>query len=99
MHGQWVGRYVGTNTGLLVIDLDDMGDHYEGLVYVWDDRPWLPSSFAPIRTADKSKKFRLHNVPVAPVHPHTNEVTNWHQIQSLFPGVTFPSTVNVDWDG
>src|SRR5215469_1382490 len=37
MNGQWVGRYAGTNSGLLIIDLDGMGAHYEGRACAYDD--------------------------------------------------------------
>lgn len=30
MNGQWIGGYVGTNQGSLVLDLDEVGDRYEG---------------------------------------------------------------------
>ena len=37
MNGQWVGRFAGTNSGLLIIDLDGMGAHYEGRACAYDD--------------------------------------------------------------
>jgi hypothetical protein len=37
MNGQWLGRYTGTNSGTLVIELDDMETHYEGRAYAYDD--------------------------------------------------------------
>jgi hypothetical protein len=53
MNGQWIGRYSGTNSGLLVIDLDDMATHYEGRAFAYDDNLSLPSTFAFIKTPDK----------------------------------------------
>jgi hypothetical protein len=30
MNGQWTGPYAGTNSGMLVINLDNAGDQYAG---------------------------------------------------------------------
>jgi hypothetical protein len=70
MNGQWIGRYSGTNSGLLVIDLDDMGTHYEGRAFAYDDNPSMPSTFAFIKTPDKSSTFQL-SLDLLPVNPHT----------------------------
>jgi hypothetical protein len=29
MKGNWYGRYDGSNTGQMVVELDDRGDHFE----------------------------------------------------------------------
>jgi hypothetical protein len=42
MHGQWIGRYAGINSGLLVADFDRMGTHHEGRAFAYDDNPALP---------------------------------------------------------
>jgi hypothetical protein len=33
MNGQWIGPYSGTNTGIVVADLDDVGTGYAGVVF------------------------------------------------------------------
>jgi hypothetical protein len=33
MNGQWLGKYEGTNQGLMVANLDDMGSFYQGVVF------------------------------------------------------------------
>jgi hypothetical protein len=46
MNGQWTGRYSGSTSGLLLIDLDDMDTHYEGRMFAYDDNPSLPTASA-----------------------------------------------------
>src|SRR4029077_16715088 len=70
MNGQWSGSYRGTNSGLLVMDLDDMDTHYEGRVFAYDDTPALPGTFAFIKTPDKRSSFQL-SVDFLPVDPRT----------------------------
>lgn len=46
MNGQWLGQYTGTNSGSLVIDFDDMGTHYEGRAFAYDDNNSMPATKA-----------------------------------------------------
>jgi len=93
--GQWIGRYTGTNSGLLVIELDDMGDHYQGRAYAYDDNKDLPSTFAFIKSANKDDAFQVR-VQLSPIDPRTGDVTTWNQLASVFPAVVFPLYADVD---
>src|SRR5689334_1542212 len=90
MNGQWIGRYSGTNSGLLVIDLDDMETHYEGRAFAYDDIPSLPGACAFIKTPDKTNTFQL-SLDLLPVDPRTSDPCSWDQLKALYPSdVTFP---------
>src|SRR5690242_17211823 len=43
MNGQWIGEYTGTNNGLFVIELDDVGDRYAGTGLAIDANQALPT--------------------------------------------------------
>jgi hypothetical protein len=53
MNGQWIGPYVGTNSGTIVVDADDVGAFYEGHAYVFDAEAGMPAMIAHFRTSDK----------------------------------------------
>lgn len=97
MNGQWLGRYSGTNSGLCVLDIDDMGEHYEGYAYVHVDNSTIPmpSTFAKIKTPDKADTFHL-SLEVYPIHPQTKDPTTWQQIANVYPGVIFPTHAEVN---
>jgi hypothetical protein len=100
MNGTWQGAYSGTNTGQIVVEIDDMGDHFQGCVYVYDNNAALPRTFAVLNTADKSNKFKL-KPQLAPLDPRTGEPTTWQAIASLYPaGIAFPTSADVEceWD-
>jgi FRG domain len=98
MNGQWTGRYSGTNAGLLVVDLDDLGTHYEGLACAYDDNPTLPGIFASITTTDKQPTFD-GRVPLRPIDPRTGEPTEWNDVAGLYPqGVITPDWADVHLD-
>ena len=39
MNGYWYGIYTGSNSGQIVVEVDDMGDHFYGSAYVYDNNP------------------------------------------------------------
>ncbi len=41
MNGQWIGNYTGTNNGYIIVNIDDRGDHFEGVAYLFEDAPHL----------------------------------------------------------
>ena len=97
MNGQWLGRYTGTNSGTLVIELDDIGTHYEGQVFAWDDNHAQPSAWASVKTTGKEAAVHLR-VQLSPIDPRTGAPTTWNQLASLFPNVVFPSYADVDFE-
>jgi FRG domain len=95
MNGQWMGRYSGSTTGLLVIDLDDMGTHYEGRACAYEDNLLQPSTFVTIRTPDKESAFQL-TLETHPIDPRTGEPTSWNLIAPMLPGINFPCRAQVN---
>jgi hypothetical protein len=98
MNGYWAGPYTGTNSGRIVVEVDDRGSHFEGCAYAYETgNPQLPSTFAVIRTPDKSRKLKF-TAPLLPLHPHTGEPTEWQHIEKLYTGqnVSVPRSANVE---
>lgn len=95
MNGQWIGRYSGTNSGQLVVDLDDRGTHYEGIACAYDDDPLLPGTFVYVKTADKQPTFQAR-LALLPIDPRTGEPNDWANLQALFPqGVNVPKHASI----
>jgi hypothetical protein len=95
MNGQWLGRYTGTNSGTIIIELDDMGTHYEGRAFAYDDNISMPSTFALIKTDNKESTLHL-NILLYPIDHRTGNPTTWNELAALFPGSVFPTTASVD---
>jgi len=95
INGQWIGLFNGTNSGTLVLELDDMGSHYEGRAYAYDQNPAMPSTFAYIKTANKEKTIKLR-LQLLPIDPRNGEPTTWNQIASFFPTIVFPVFADVE---
>lgn len=97
MQGQWIGEYVGSNSGLILADSDLVGDHYEGYAILTDNQSGSPASFVNFITPDLSSKFNLRLL-VKPMDPNTAEPNDWDKISSLFPGATFPTFADAEFE-
>src|SRR6266478_7627694 len=97
MQGQWTGKYSGTNAGDAILELDAVGNNFEGRVYVYDDRPDLPATAAFIKIPVDVTTHSIPDLPLTPLDPITVEFTEWQNIKGRFPGVTFPTKANTDW--
>ena len=98
MNGQWIGAYTGSNTGTIVIEIDDMDDHYFGYAHVYDSSRTLPNSFVVINAPKNTDKFSL-NLQIYPLDPRNGMPTQWDQVKSLYSeDVIFPQTAEVHFD-
>lgn len=84
MRGQWLGRYTGDVSGSIMINLDEVKDHFEGVAYLHPDRSEIPGSVVYFHTADKRAE---HDVTAftAPIDPRTGFQTTWDELKKLYP--------------
>jgi hypothetical protein len=68
MNGYWHGVYTGSNQGKIVVEIDELDDHFRGSIYAYDDNQALPVMFANVRTANKAPQVKVKAalLPVAP---------------------------------
>src|SRR5262249_56675617 len=68
MDGHWYGKYTGSTSGQIVVELDDRGDHFGGCAYVYDNDLSRPSTFAIVKTTDKANhiQFTAQLLPLRP---------------------------------
>jgi hypothetical protein len=96
MNGQWVGPYVGTNSGLLVVELDDVGDHYAGFAYAYDGNPSLPSVLVPVDFVPKTETHFKRKLSLLPIDRNGNELPE-EAVKKLYPEVTTPRHADTEW--
>jgi hypothetical protein len=75
MNGQWLGQHSGTNTsGLIMINLDDMGDHYSGVAFL------LANSNPPL-------SFKFNIFEIGSVNPQNMRLDTWDYVKQFFPAL------------
>jgi hypothetical protein len=93
MKGQWLGQYSGSNEGLIIIDLDDLGDTYKGHAFLFDNNNALPSSL--VRLEGLSTSVNTYSFPVTPLNVNVLGPTSHDALAELRPDVIFPKTASV----
>lgn len=85
MRGQWIGTYQGSVEGRIIINIDEVADHYEAVASVIpNDNKNIPSSVAFLVTDSKNLNQKL-KANTYPIHPDTGVICKWEQIKNRYP--------------
>jgi hypothetical protein len=101
MHGQWIGKYEGTNNGLIIVNIDDRGTCYEGVAYLLDFLIGLPHLAAFFKTETKDNNFKLRTQLIMPINPLSGIADIWENCKKSFvENITIPEYADVEgkWD-
>ena len=94
MHGQWIGPYAGTNTGQLIVELDEFETFSSGSAYAYDANAQLLGAYAQIRLENGMPAQQVQ-VSIMPIDPRTNQVKPWNSIAAEYPNQAFPNAATV----
>lgn len=84
MKGQWIGTYVGSNNGTIIVNVDELQSRFEGVAYLHDSNNGMPSLGAAFSTIDKGRTFSFRTKWITPINPMTNYFGPWDQVRSHF---------------
>jgi len=77
MKGQWIGE------GSLMVNIDELSDHYEAVAYIRPNDKRIPSSVAYLGTENKNNKQKTKAFLNA-VDPRSGFQCKWEQIKDLY---------------
>ena len=77
MNGQWIGKYQGASTGLIVVNIDERRAQYQGVAYLSEDNKDLPSVATFFRTRDKNERFEFRTDLILPINPFSGLPDSW----------------------
>lgn len=83
MKGQWLGTYTGSVEGNVMINIDEVDDHFRGVAYVRPHDIRIPSSIAYFKTNDKSTSQKLI-AEIYPIDPSTGFQSTWEQVKKYY---------------
>src|ERR1700685_1318158 len=97
LNGQWMGRCEGTNTGFVVLNVDELPACYQGWAYLLDDNKAIPGTAIYFKTADKNNNLNFHTKLIRPIDPVSGAVVSaFGDIKHHYPdNVIIPSSVEV----
>jgi hypothetical protein len=95
MNGQWIGTYSGSNKGNLIANIDEFPQYFEGLIYLDEADPNLPSTSVLIRTSNKESKQQFTSLNIAPINPFTGSVDSWENVKKHYTEpIVIPAVMN-----
>lgn len=68
MKGQWIGSYQGSAEGQIMINIDEVDDHYEGVAYLNPSTRGIPASVSYLSTTNKNHE-QVATAYINPVEP------------------------------
>lgn len=69
MKGQWIGVYSGTNSGTIIVNIDEKRDCFEGCVYLKEDNEKLLGTTVLFTTKSKGQDFHFSTSGIYPTDP------------------------------
>ncbi len=87
--GQWIGRTDGDPEGLIVMDLDSVGNRVKGKLYLYPDSEEIPSSMVDIDVPDRLEEISLDGEAIHFLS-HSGYVPTWSELDEQFPTVNLP---------
>lgn len=84
MKGQWIGNFAGQNEGLIMLNVDDRGTHFEGIAYLNVNNKQLPSTAASFSTRNKDQNFEFKTTNLLPINPTNGLVDSWDNLKKFY---------------
>jgi len=91
--GQWIARCQGSNEGILVLDVDEIDDHFEGVAFARDDKIEMPSTAVSFSTTSGLTSQKLDSLPLR-AFDYFGRPLSVAQLESH--GIQFPTHCNVE---
>lgn len=86
MRGQWLGTYSGTNSGQIVLEIDEDGFCFEGTAYLYESNTALPGIHAYFRTNDKQPRQKVR-AKLGAIDPETGAPIEFAKVAHKYPDV------------
>jgi len=96
MKGQWLGSYTGSEEGKVMVNIDEVGDRFEGVAYLIPSTNDIPASVTYFTTSNKDAEQTV-TAYIFPVDPRTEFESRWEEIKLLYgDGVLHSSEASVN---
>lgn len=81
MNGQWLGRFAGSTSGSIIVNIDERTESYEGTANLIEDDENLPDSLVSFRTANKEPNFQFRTGVILALDKKTGAGLSLEQLQ------------------
>lgn len=92
--GQWIGRNIGKNAGIIILELDKVGDHISGHFYLFENDTTAAGTMGEIRFPYGQLPAQIE-VNVLPFNAHWGRKVSPQEFEKEFPDYTFPTHARI----
>ena len=96
--GQWIAQYSGTNQGTLVLDVDEIDDHFEAIACAWDDLSFMPSTALYFSTPTRATAQTLENLRLLALDGSGKFLEPAELLEVAKRGIALPQSTNVKFE-
>jgi FRG domain-containing protein len=84
MKGQWIGNYIGSTTGKIIVEADEFPSQYRGVAYLIEDDTSLPIAAATFKTQNKHTDLNFRTDSIQAIDPRNGNPAPWESVKELF---------------
>lgn len=96
MRGQWFGRFEGTSTGVIIINIDELNSCFQGIAYLLQDNHQIPNSAVRFRTSDKNSTFEIITKNLSPLNLWPGLPDIWDNVKQNYPNGVMPDIATIN---
>jgi hypothetical protein len=96
MNGQWIGKYSGTTSGDIHVNIDEDESNYRGVAYQFPNDSTLPRAVAYFSTANKERDFSFRTEMIHAIDLGTFDAVPWESVKAKYPeGIGFSQYADI----
>jgi hypothetical protein len=86
MNGQWMGNYIGSTTGTIIVEIDELAYQYRGVAYLLESDARVPNAAAFFATQNKDKVFSIRSESIHAIN-QAGLLIEWEDIKASYPTI------------
>jgi hypothetical protein len=96
LNGQWIGKYTGTTSGDIHVNIDEDELNYRGVAYQFPTDSTLPRAVAYFSTPNKERGFSFRTEMIHAIDLGTFNAVPWENVKAKYPeGMGFSKYADV----
>jgi len=95
INGQWVGRYTGSSSGNIIVNIDKSESNYQGLADLTTEDKSMPGSVVSFMIPNKDAEFSVRTDWILAIDQASGEALTLENIAKKYSHVAFPKYADV----
>lgn len=102
MKGQWIGKFYGTSSGIIIVNIDEVKGVFKGNAYLSEDDRKAPDTVVSLDIPKGVKSFKIKSKLILVIDRHTGMLSEWETVREKYDeGVSVSKWAEISgsWDG